>query len=145
MKIPYKAGDGPKNYNRNFREKPANTRWCSQLSRMLIPPKCRRCRGVTIRTPSSRTDGNSSSAGRELANGFSELNDADQANASGTGRAKDAGDEEAMYYEPTMCVRWNTACRPRWDLGWASTGWSCCIRIRLDSRCFAVPHMRPEF
>src|SRR3984885_5760084 len=30
---------------------------------------------------------------------------------------------------PTMYGRWNTACRPRQDCGWAWTGWSCCTRI----------------
>ena len=50
--------------------------------------------------------------GREIANGFSELNDAEDQAARFQAQvaAKDAGDEEAMYYDATTSVRWNTAC-----------------------------------
>jgi lysyl-tRNA synthetase class 2 len=51
--------------------------------------------------------------GREVANGFSELNDAEDQAARFAAQAanKEAGDEEAMYYDADLSARWNTACR----------------------------------
>ena len=54
-------------------------------------------------TPTRRspTASSSSSRGREIANGFSELNDPEDqaARFQAQAKAKEAGDEEAMYYD----------------------------------------------
>ena len=63
--------------------------------------------------------------GREVANGFSELNDAeDQAERfKAQAAAKDAGDDEAMHYDADYVMRLNTACPQRPARGLGSTGW----------------------
>ena len=51
--------------------------------------------------------------GREIANGFSELNDPEDQAACflEQAKAKDAGDEEAMYYDADFIRALGTACR----------------------------------
>jgi lysyl-tRNA synthetase class 2 len=51
--------------------------------------------------------------GREIANGFSELNDPEDQEARFDAQvaAKEAGDEEAMFRTAITSARWNTACR----------------------------------
>ena len=63
--------------------------------------------------------------GREMANGFSELNDAeDQAERfMDQVRQKEAGDKKRCTTTPTTSARWNTACRPPAAAASASTAW----------------------
>ena len=67
--------------------------------------------------------------GRELANGFSELNDAEDQAARFRRQVeeKDAGDDEAMHYDADYINAWNTACRPRRVRVLVSTVWSCSL------------------
>ena len=64
-------------------------------------------------------------AGREIANGFSELNDPeDQAERFRAQVAnRDAGDDEAMASITTTSARWSTACRRQRVSVSASTAW----------------------
>lgn len=66
--------------------------------------------------------------GREIANGFSELNDPEDQSARFMKQveAKDAGDEEAMYYDSDYIARWNTACHLLAAAASVSTVSSCC-------------------
>ncbi|XPE51193.1 amino acid--tRNA ligase-related protein [Shigella flexneri] len=63
--------------------------------------------------------------GREIGNGFSELNDAeDQAQRFlDQVAAKDAGDDEAMFYDEDSLPHWNMAYRRQQVWGLASTVW----------------------
>ena len=74
---------------------------CSRRSSSRIRPTCRRSRARTTRIRPSPTASSSSSRGREIANGFSELNDPEDQAARFRGQveAREAGDEEAMYYD----------------------------------------------
>ena len=67
-------------------------------------------------------------AGREIANGFSELNDAeDQAERFHKQAAeKDAGDHEAMHYDADYIRALEYGMPPAAGEGWVLTGWSCC-------------------
>ena len=67
-------------------------------------------------------------AGREIANGFSELNDPEDQAARFQEQVsqKDAGDLEAMHYDADISVPWNTECHPRQARASVSTAWSCC-------------------
>ena len=64
--------------------------------------------------------------GRELANGFSELNDAGGSGAAlprSRSTRKEAGDEEAMYYDADYVRALEYGMPPTGGLGSASTGW----------------------
>ena len=66
--------------------------------------------------------------GKELANGFSELNDPEDqaARFQAQVEAKEGGDDEAMHYDADYIRALESGCRR--PAGWvsASTGWSCC-------------------
>ena len=66
--------------------------------------------------------------GREIANGFSELNDPeDQAERFRSQvEAKDAGDEEAMYYDADYIRALEYGMPRPAAAASASTAWSCC-------------------
>jgi len=65
---------------------------------------------------------------KEIANGFSELNDPeDQAQRFlDQVKNKNAVTRKPCTTTPTTSARSSTACRPRRAAAWASTGWSCC-------------------
>jgi lysyl-tRNA synthetase class 2 len=101
MKIPYKAGDGPGKLQIEIFEKTGE--------HTLIQPTFAYAYPAEVSPLSRRNDQDPFITdrweffigGRELANGFSELNDAeDQAQRfKDQVMRKDAGDEEAMYYD----------------------------------------------
>ena len=65
-------------------------------------------------------------AGREIANGFSELNDPEEQAARFRDQAarKAEGDEEAMFYRRRLRARARVRrCRPRRGSAWGSIGW----------------------
>jgi hypothetical protein len=66
--------------------------------------------------------------GREIANGFSELNDPEDqaARFQAQAQAKDAGDEEAMYYDADYIRALEYGLPPPAAAASASTAWSCC-------------------
>ncbi len=91
---------------------PASCRWRSSTTRWStrcstrhsstpIRRKCRRCRALNDADPFLVDRFEFFIAGRELANGFSELNDPEDQAARFRAQAdlKNAGDEEAMFYD----------------------------------------------
>jgi lysyl-tRNA synthetase len=73
--------------------------------------------------------------GREIANGFSELNDPRIRRNGSASRSKPRRPamQKPCTTTPITSGRWNTACRRRRGRASASTGWSCCSPMRLRS------------
>ena len=148
MKIGYKAGDGAGKLQIEIFEKTGE--------HTLIQPTFAYAYPAEVSPLSRRNDLDPFIAdrweffigGRELANGFSELNDAeDQAQRfKDQVMRKDAGDEEAMYYDADYVRALEYGMPPAAGLG---LGVDRLVMLYTDSPSIRdvllFPHMRPEF
>jgi lysyl-tRNA synthetase class 2 len=147
MKIPHKAGDGPGKLQIEIFERTGE--------HTLIQPTFAYAYPAEVSPLSRRNDLDPFItdrweffvAGRELANGFSELNDAeDQAQRFKDQVArKDAGDEEAMYYDADYVRALEYGMPPTAGLG---LGVDRLVMLYTNSPSIRdvllFPHMRPE-
>ena len=148
MKISYKAGDGPGKLQIEIFEKTGE--------HTLIQPTFAYGYPAEVSPLSRRNDQDPFITdrweffvgGRELANGFSELNDAeDQAQRFKDQVArKDAGDEEAMYYDADYVRALEYGMPPTAGLG---LGVDRLVMLYTNAPSIRdvllFPHMRPEF
>jgi lysyl-tRNA synthetase, class II len=148
MKIPYKAGDGPGKLQIEIFERTGE--------HTLIQPTFAYGYPAEVSPLSRRNDQDPFITdrweffigGRELANGFSELNDAeDQAQRFKDQVArKDAGDEEAMYFDADYVRALEYGMPPTAGLG---LGVDRLVMLYTNSPSIRdvllFPHMRPEF
>jgi lysyl-tRNA synthetase class 2 len=148
MKIGYRAGDGPGKLQIEIFEKTGE--------HTLIQPTFAYAYPAEVSPLSRRNDQDPFITdrweffvgGRELANGFSELNDAeDQAQRfKDQVERKDAGDEEAMYYDADYIRALEYGMPPTAGLG---LGVDRMVMLFTDSPSIRdvllFPHMRPEF
>jgi len=145
MKIPHKAGDGPGKLQIEIFERTGeHTLVQPHLSRMPIPPKCRRLSRRNDADPFITDRWEFFVGGRELANGFSELNDAeDQAQRfQGPGRAQGTrATRKRCTTMPTMWRALEYGMPPRGGTwAWAWTGLVDAVHeFPLDSRCAVIP------
>src|ERR1700729_2851340 len=147
MKIPYKAGDGPGKLQIEIFEKSGE--------HTLIQPTFAYGYPAEVSPLSRRNDQDPFITdrweffigGRELANGFSELNDAeDQAQRfKDQVTRKDAGDEEAMYYDADYVRALEYGMPPTAGLG---LGVDRLVMLYTNAPpirdVLLFPHMRPE-
>jgi lysyl-tRNA synthetase, class II len=147
MKIPYKDGDGPGKLQIEIFEKTGE--------HTLIQPTFAYAYPAEVSPLSRRNDQDPFITdrweffigGRELANGFSELNDAeDQAQRfKDQVTRKDAGDEEAMYYDADYVRALEYGMPPAAGLG---LGVDRLVMLYTNSPSIRdvllFPHMRPE-
>jgi lysyl-tRNA synthetase, class II len=147
MKIPYKAGDGPGKLQIEIFERTGE--------HTLIQPTFAYAYPAEVSPLSRRNDQDPFITdrweffigGRELANGFSELNDAeDQAQRfKDQVTRKDAGDEEAMYYDADYVRALEYGMPPAAGLG---LGVDRLVMLYTNSPSIRdvllFPHMRPE-
>jgi lysyl-tRNA synthetase class 2 len=147
MKIPYKAGDGPGKLQIEIFERTGE--------HTLIQPTFAYAYPAEVSPLSRRNDQDPFITdrweffigGRELANGFSELNDPeDQAQRFKDQVArKDAGDEEAMYYDADYVRALEYGMPPTAGLG---LGVDRLVMLYTNSPSIRdvllFPHMRPE-
>jgi lysyl-tRNA synthetase class 2 len=148
MKIPYKAGDGPGKLQIEIFERTGE--------HTLVQPTFAYAYPAEVSPLSRRNDADPFITdrwelfigGRELANGFSELNDPeDQAQRfKDQVERKDAGDEEAMYYDADYVRALEYGMPPAAGLG---LGVDRLVMLYTDSPSIRdvllFPHMRPEF
>ena len=148
MKIPYKAGDGAGKLQIEIFEKTGE--------HTLLQPTFAYAYPAEVSPLSRRNDDDPFITdrweffvgGRELANGFSELNDAeDQAQRfKDQVDRKDAGDEEAMYYDADYVRALEYGMPPTAGLG---LGVDRMVMLFTNSPSIRdvllFPHMRPEF
>jgi lysyl-tRNA synthetase class 2 len=148
MKIPYKAADGPGKLQIEIFERTGE--------HTLIQPTFAYAYPAEVSPLSRRNDQDPFITdrweffigGRELANGFSELNDPeDQAQRfKEQVTRKDAGDEEAMYYDADYIRALEYGMPPAAGLG---LGVDRLVMLYTNSPSIRdvllFPHMRPEF
>jgi lysyl-tRNA synthetase class 2 len=148
MKIPHKAGDGPGKLQIEIFERTGE--------HTLVQPTFAYAYPAEVSPLSRRNDADPFITdrweffvgGRELANGFSELNDAeDQAQRfKDQVERKDAGDEEAMYYDADYVRALEYGMPPAAGLG---LGVDRLVMLYTNSPSIRdvllFPHMRPEF
>jgi lysyl-tRNA synthetase class 2 len=148
MKIPYKAADGPGKLQIEIFERTGE--------HTLIQPTFAYAYPAEVSPLSRRNDQDPFITdrweffigGRELANGFSELNDPeDQAQRfKDQVTRKDAGDEEAMYYDADYIRALEYGMPPAAGLG---LGVDRLVMLYTNSPSIRdvllFPHMRPEF
>jgi lysyl-tRNA synthetase, class II len=148
MKIPHKAGDGPGKLQIEIFERTGEY--------TLVQPTFAYAYPAEVSPLSRRNDKDPFIAdrweffvgGRELANGFSELNDAeDQAQRfKDQVERKDAGDEEAMYYDADYVRALEYGMPPAAGLG---LGVDRLVMLYTNSPSIRdvllFPHMRSEF
>jgi lysyl-tRNA synthetase class 2 len=148
MKIPHKAGDGPGKLQMEIFERTGE--------HTLVQPTFAYGYPAEVSPLSRRNDGDPFTTdrweffvgGRELANGFSELNDAeDQAQRFREQvERKDAGDEEAMYFDADYVRALEYGMPPAAGLG---LGVDRLVMLYTNSASIRdvllFPHMRPEF
>ena len=147
MKIPYKPGDGPGKLQIEIFERTGE--------HTLVQPTFAYAYPAEVSPLSRRNDADPFITdrweffvgGRELANGFSELNDAeDQAQRfKEQVERKDAGDEEAMYYDADYVRALEYGMPPTAGLG---LGVDRLVMLYTNSASIRdvllFPHMRPE-
>jgi lysyl-tRNA synthetase, class II len=147
MKIPYKPGDGPGKLQIEIFERTGE--------HTLVQPTFAYAYPAEVSPLSRRNDSDPFTTdrweffvgGRELANGFSELNDAeDQAQRfRDQVERKDAGDEEAMYYDADYVRALEYGMPPTAGLG---LGVDRLVMLFTNSPSIRdvllFPHMRPE-
>jgi lysyl-tRNA synthetase class 2 len=148
MKIPHKGGDGPGKLQIAIFERTGE--------HTLVQPTFAYAYPAEVSPLSRRNDADPFITdrweffvgGRELANGFSELNDAeDQAQRfKDQVERKDAGDEEAMYYDADYVRALEYGMPPAAGLG---LGVDRLVMLYTNSPSIRdvllFPHMRPEF
>ena len=147
--IKFKPHDGAgKLQIETVREDTPKTPSSIRRSSTLIPPKCQPAvaRATTrIRFITDRFE--FFVAGREIANGFSELNDAEDQAARFRAQVerKDAGDDEAMYYDADYVRALEYGMPPTAGLG---VGIDRLVMFFTDAPSIRdvllFPHMRPE-
>jgi lysyl-tRNA synthetase class 2 len=148
MKIPYKAGDGPGKLQIEIFERTGEHTLIQPTFAYGYPAEVSPLSRRNDKDPFLTDRWELFIGGRELANGFSELNDAeDQAQRFKDQVArKDAGDEEAMYYDADYVRALEYGMPPTAGLG---LGVDRLVMLYTNSPSIRdvllFPHMRPEF
>ena len=147
MKIPFKAGDGPGKLQIEIFERTAEHNLIQPTFAYAYPAEVSPLSRRNDQDPFITDRWELFIAGRELANGFSELNDAeDQAQRfKDQVERKQAGDEEAMYYDADYVRALEYGMPPAAGLG---LGVDRLVMLYTNSPSIRdvllFPHMRPE-
>jgi lysyl-tRNA synthetase class 2 len=148
MKIPHKRGDGPGKLQIEIFEKTGEHTLVQPTFAYAYPAEVSPLSRRNDQDPFITDRWEFFIGGRELANGFSELNDAeDQAQRfKDQVERKDAGDEEAMYYDADYIRALEYGMPPAAGLG---LGVDRLVMLFTNSPSIRdvllFPHMRPEF
>ena len=148
LKIPYKDGDGPGKLQIEIFERTGEHTLVQPTFAYAYPAEVSPLSRRNDQDPFITDRWEFFIGGRELANGFSELNDAeDQAQRfKDQVTRKDAGDEEAMYYDADYIRALEYGMPPTAGLG---LGVDRMVMLFTDSPSIRdvllFPHMRPEF
>jgi lysyl-tRNA synthetase class 2 len=148
MKIPYKAGDGPGKLQIEIFEKTGEHTLLQPTFAYAYPAEVSPLSRRNDQDPFITDRWEFFIGGRELANGFSELNDAeDQAQRfKDQVERKDAGDEEAMYYDTDYVRALEYGMPPTAGLGLGVDRMVMLFTNAPSIRdVLLFPHMRPEF